>query len=47
MGEHQRWRGVPLPDLREAELLAALRLTLRMAAGLWVEVARRRLVRKV
>ena len=42
-----KWRGVPLADLPDTELLVALRECLKVGAALWAEVARRRLVRAV
>lgn len=42
-----KWRGIPIPDLTDAELLNALRRTLTILAEIWAEVARRHLIDRV
>lgn len=42
-----KWRGTPLSELADADLVAALRECLKIGAALWAEVARRKLVKVV
>lgn len=42
-----RWRGTPIPELSDAELISALRQALAICAAFWREVALRGLIRSI
>ena len=43
----KKWRGVPLDQLPDHELLAALQLTLEILNEMWLEIGKRRLMDKI
>ena len=43
----KKWRGVPLDQLPDHELLAALQLTLKILNEMWIEISKRRLMDKI